>query len=244
MTTPNSNTLNAVVVDALRDAGKLPLGVDPSGEQLVEAMRRLNDQINYLQTKGLKLWKNNDITVPIVSGQASYTFGPGLNIDMTKPLRVLEAYYLYTSTNTRRPLTVMALKDYWLLGQAGTLATNQGTMSQYVVDKFDTYLKVTFWLCPNDEEADNGEVHLLMQTQITNPTELDETINFPIEWRNVLRWCLAADLATGQPEAIVQRCEKWAQFYREEMEGWDVEDAPTLFAVDQRVGMYSTGGFR
>lgn len=243
MTTPNSNTVLGVLTDAYRDAGKLMLGQDLSGEQTVEGLRRLVDQINYFGTKGLKLWVNEDITVTLVAGQAAYTFAPSGTVDMTKPLRVLEAYYLYTSTNTRRPITVMALRDYWLLGQAGTLSANQGTISQYLVEKLQTQLKVTFWLCPNSTEVANGAVHLLMQTQLTNPTELDETLQFPIEWRLALRWGLAADLATGQPESIQNRCSSFAETYRKALEDWDVEDAPTTFTPDPRIQTW-TGSFR
>lgn len=243
MTTPSSNTPQSVIYDAYRDACLIQRGDTLTGEQTAEGLRRLIDVINLEQTQGLKLWVNIDTTVPLTAGTATYTLGPSGSVDMTKPLRVLEAYYLYTATNVRRPLTPMALNNYWQLGQAGTLAANRGTVSQYLVNKFATQLSVTFWLCPDTTEAANGTVHLLLQTQITNPTELDETINFPIEWRIFLRWALAADLASGQPEAVQNRCDAMAAKYRDALEGWDVEDASTSMQVDQRMG-YGKGAFR
>lgn len=244
MTTPSINTPNAIIADAYMDAGLLMEGQTPNSEQLASGMRRLRDVINFLQTEGLKLWLNQDITVPIVAGQMTYTFKPSGSVDMTKPLRVLEAYYLYDSDNTRRPLTVMALSDYWTLGQAGTLTANRGTITQYLVNKFAAELSVTFWQCPNDEEEDNGDVHLLMQVQVTNPISLTETMEFPEEWRMALRWGLAADICTGQPQAVIDRCEGKALYYKNALEAWDVEDAPTRFAVDTSRGGYQTGGFR
>ena len=70
----------------------------------------------------------------------------------------------------------------------------------------------------------------------------DETA-FPLEWSMGLRWGLADELATGQPQAIMDRCERRATAYREKLEDWDVEDAPTSFAPDQRV-TYATSSFR
>lgn len=243
MTTPNINTPYGVITDAYYDAALVQTGQTLTSEQLAMGMRRLRDVINTLQTKGLKLWVNVDTAVPLTAGQAVYTFAPSGSVDMTKPLRVLQGYYLYTATNVRRPITVMAWNDYLLLGQAGTLTSNRGPISQYFVNKQATQLSVTFWLCPDATEAANGQAHVLLQTQITNPTELDETLNFPEEWRQTLRWSLADELATGQPQAIMDRCQSKAMYYQELLESWDVEDAPTTFAMDQRMAI-GRGMFR
>lgn len=236
MTTPSDNTAYPVVTDAYRDAGLLQRGDNLNPEQLAEGMRRLRDLINFWQTQGLKLWVNEDIPVTLIEGQAAYTFKPGGTVDMTKPLRVLEAYYLTSADEVRRELTVMSLRDYWQLGQAGTLTANRGAVTQYLVEKQATQLKVTLWLTPDAEEVANGDVHLLMQTQITNPAALTETMNFPPEWRIALRWGLADDLSTGQPQAIMDRCSQKAEIFRNALENWDVEDAPTSFAPDPRAG--------
>jgi hypothetical protein len=34
------------------------------------------------------------------------------------------------------------------------------------------------------------------------------------------------------PEAIIQRCTGKAEVFRQKLEGWDVEDAPTYFQPD------------
>lgn len=232
MTAPASNTPNAVIADAMSEAGLLREGATPTPEQYAKYLRRLIDLINVRQTQGLKLWLNVDTNVPLTAGQAVYTFLPGGNVDMTKPLRVLEAYYLYTATNSHRPLTPISWNDLVMLGQTGTLTGNQGTISQYFVNKKQSSLEVTFWLCPDTNEAANGSVHLLLQTQVTNPTMLNETVSFPIEWRLALVWGLAAEICTGQPADVIARCEGKAGVYWGMLEGWDVEDAPTRFTVN------------
>ena len=232
MTTPAINTPYGIITDAYSDAGLLQDGDDLTPEQLAKGLRRLRDLINLWQTQGLKLWVNEDITVPLTAGTAVYTFAPSGSVDMTKPLRVLQGYYLYTATNIRRPLLPLSWSDYLTLGQAGTLAANRGAITQYLVDKQAAQLSVTFWLCPDATETANGSVHLLMQTQIANPISLTETIEFPEEWRMALHWGVADELSTGQPQAIMDRCQQRAQAYRLALEGWDVEDAPTRFAVD------------
>ena len=109
--------------------------------------------------------------------------------------------------------------------------TNQGAINSYFINKQQAQLSVFFWLTP-DANAALGTAHLLAQVQVTNFISLTETINFPIEWRIALRWGLADELATGQPLAIMDRCNQRALAYRAALEDWDVEDAPTRFAVN------------
>ena len=93
-----------------------------------------------------------------------------------------------------------------------------------------------------DATAATGTGHLIIQQQVTIFTNLTDTISFPEEWRMALRWGLADDICTGQPQATMDRCEKRAGTYRTMLEDWDVEDAATSFAPDQRIGQ--AGGFR
>jgi len=78
---------------------------------------------------------------------------------------------------------------------------------------------------------------------VTNFISVTETMNFPIEWRIALRWGLADELATGQPQAIMDRCQGRALAYRTMLEDWDVEDASTRFTADTR-GYGFMGRFR
>ena len=228
MTAPADNTPISVINDAYFDDGLTQEGQTPNSEQIVAGMRKLTDLVNLWQTQGLKLWLNVDTTIPLVAGQGTYTMLPGGDIDMVKPLRVLEAYYRDVNA-IRRPLNPMSWNDYIRLSQV----TNTGQINSYFIDKKQLQLDVFFWLIP-DATAATGTGHLLLQTQVTNFISVTETLNFPIEWRIALRWGLADELATGQPQAIMDRCQQRAAMYREMLENWDVEDAPTRFSPDSR----------
>jgi len=243
MTTPASNTPYGIIIDAMQDAGLLQDGDDPTPEQLAKYMRRLRDVINICQTGGLKLWLLSDQSVTLVAGQATYSFKPSGDVNMVKPLRALQGYYLYTATNVRRPIWPLSWQEYLTLGQAGTLAANRGTISQYFVNKLATELQVIFWLCPDSTEAANGTAHLLLQTQVTNPVELTETMAFPEEWRMYLHWGLAAEICTGQSQALITRCENKAAAYHAVLEDWNVEDTTTSFQPDSRARA-NVGNFR
>ena len=228
MTTPADSTPASIIQDAYFDSGWLQEGQTCNGEQIVAGMRKLTDLVNLWQTQGLKLWLNVDTPVPLVAGTSTYTLGPAGSVVMPKPLRVLEAWYA-DATGIRRPLTPLAWNDYSRLSQV----TNQGAINSYFVNKQQAQLSVFFWLTP-DANAALGVAHLLTQVQVTNFISLTETINFPIEWRIALRWGLADELATGQPQSIMDRCAQRALAYRTALEDWDVEDAPTRFTVNMQ----------
>ena len=229
MATPSTfYTVQQAIRMAYRDVGLLEITQEPSSEQYAEGLIRVNDLANLWQTQGLKLWLVTDQSITLVAGTATYTLGPSGSVDMTKPLRVIQAYY-EDSNQIRRPLVPMSREEHTRLSQV----TQTGQINSYFVDKQQTRLAVTFWLVP-DTTAATGAAHLVIQTQSPVMTTLTAQHALPIEWGMALRWGLADDMSTGQPQPIVDRCAMRAATFREALEGWDVEDAPTYFAVDQR----------
>jgi hypothetical protein len=240
MTAPASfNTPDRIIRMAMMDAGLLQDGDDPTPEQYANNLNRLNDLVNFWQTDGLKLWLQTDLEVELTQGQRLYSLGPGGTVDMTKPLRVLEGYYLYTENAVKRPLIPIAREEYSRL----PAATQEGTITSYFVDKQATMLNVYLWMAPGLADASSGTVHLVIQRQVTNVVNITEDLEFPQEWFLALRWGLADDICTGQPQAIVQRCAGRAEVFKTALENWDVEDASTFFAPDTRTRGH-TGNFR
>lgn len=232
MTTPSDNTPYAILEDAYSDAGKLSAGETLNGDQITKGMRRLRDLVNTYQTQGLKLWLNSLYTLTLTEGTATYTFGPAGSVVMTKPLRVIMATYV--NDDVSRTLTPLSWNDYLSLSNRA----QEGAVTSYFVNKQQTTMNVSLWQVP-DATAAEGTVQLLLQQQVTDPISLTETMNFPVEWRMALHWGLAAELSTGQPQAVIDRCEGKAQTYRKMLEDWDVEDAETRFTPDPRFNMGS-----
>ena len=234
-----SNTIYGIINDAMHDAGYLGEGEQPNSEQLATNFRRLNDIINLWQTQGLKLFLLQEISVTLTAGQNTYILGPTGDVVMPKPSRVVDAYVL-TPDGIRRPLIPIAWQDWNLLPQ---VAGNDGVINSYFVNKQAAYLEVRFWNTPDITEALNSVV-LTTQVQVPNKVNLQENMDFPQEWRIALRWGLADDIATGQPQAIMDRRAERANAYRAALEDWDVEDAPTSFAPSTRTGYGVQGRFR
>ena len=233
-----ANNPDRIIRDAMFEAGLLPRGQVPNGDDYARYLRRLTDMINVWQTQGLKLWLQEDQAVTLVAGQATYTLAPGGSVNMLKPLRVLQGYYLDSSSN-RRPIDPPLSRDeYTRLSNV----TQPGPITSYFVDKQATQLLVTFWMTP-DTQAATGVAHLIIQRQINGPVMLTDTMDFPVEWFLALVWGLADDISSGQPLAVQERCTQRAMTYKTALEDFDVEDAATSFQPDSRM-FQSTGGFR
>lgn len=242
MTTPAINTPLSIISAAMTRAGRLSEGGTPTSEQFASHMDSLNRLINLWQTQGLKLWLQTDLSIPLIAGQGGpynpYTLTPSGSVDMTKPWRAQQGYYLDQLGN-QRPIYPLSWDEYLRLANR----QQTGAIAQYFVDKQATTLNVNFWLIP-DAQAATGTAHLLLQQQVVNPINLVETMNFPPEWGIALVWGLADEICTGQPQTIMDRCQAKAAVYRMMLEDADVEDAPTSFAPDQRLNSYSAGAFR
>jgi hypothetical protein len=239
MAAPVSNTAYGIINDAMQDAGYLQEGQVANSEQLATYMRRLCDIINLWQTQGLKLFLLQDYSITLVANQSLYP----LNVDspdilLDKPLRVLQGYVLDATSVVKRPLVPLSWNEWINLSQT---TGNTGAINSYFVDKQATVLNVNVWLTPDAAEAVNT-LHLLLQIQAANPIMLTDNVSFPQEWRIALRWGLADDICTGQPQAIMDRCQEKAEVYRSALEDWDVEDAPTRFTPGLQSGQ-QTGSF-
>lgn len=227
MTSPAGyNTLSQIIQYAMEDAQLIGKGEEPDGEDMADCINRLNQIIVFEQTKGLKLWLQADQSITLVSGQVSYTMKTGGNVNVPKPMRVLQGYYL-DSSNNRRPIYPLSWDEWLRLSNV----TQTGAISQYFVDKQQSQLVVSFWLVP-DATAATGTAHLLIQGPVTNFTGLSDSMNFPQEWGIGLHWMLAADICSGQPQAVIDRCEGKAERFAQALREWDVEDVPTQIVPD------------
>lgn len=228
----------SILNGAAQNAGVISVGQSLDSESLNDYLTRYNDLINLWQTQGLKLWTRQDLSIPLVLGQGIYNLGPLQNVPMTKPLRVCESYVLVTSGGTKRPVTQISWEEWSRLSQVN----QQGQINDIFVDHQRDYLGVNTWQLPDASEVMNT-LHLVIQGQVGNAASLLDTVDFPIEWMLGLKWGLADEVCTGQPGAIVARCQARAQMYRDALEGWDTEGVPITFSPDPQ-GQYAGGKFR
>jgi len=236
MTTPAGQyTAGRIITYAYRDCGLVQEGSVPNSEQIARAWILLQDLVNLWVTQGLKLFLTTDVIVPLTANQNTYTLGPGGTVNMVRPLQIIEGWF-EDQYGTRRPLIPLSWDDWTRLSQVNQ---DVGDINSYFEDKQTTQTIVKMWLTPSFQAA-LGKVHFVTRNGYATVgyVSLTDTMGFPIEWYIALRWGLADELSTGQPARIVQRCQEKAATYRQALENWDVENAPTQFVPDPRMGYY------
>lgn len=238
MATPlNLNTPELLVRQAMSNAFLLEKGTNPSSEDYAQHLGVLNSLIQFLITQGLKLFLWKDVPLTMVAGQQSYPITTAFVNSSTNPLQVREAYYLYQE-GSQYPLTPFSWNEWSML----STRSQAGTPVNFFVDKQATSFNFNLWPVP---QADNvfDSVHILVRQRAPQILQLNEQIMFPTEWFIGLAWMLSHEISTGQSATIIARCEKMAAYYKQALEGFDVEDAPTQFQPDSRVG-YAASRFR
>lgn len=225
---PLQYTALRTIIQGYRDCGLIQDSALPNSDQLAVGLQLLTDMVNLWVTQGLKLWLTSDVTVPLTSGKSLYVLGPAGDVVMPRPLQIVEGYYM-DANGVRRPLIPLSWDDWVRLSQVN----QTGMVNSYFEDKQQTYTNLNLWLVPNATAA-TGTVHVIVRNSVTAPLSLTDSMNFPVEWYFALRWGLAAELSVGMPERIVTRCEANAGKYRQALDSWDVENAPTQFVPDAR----------
>jgi hypothetical protein len=231
MTTPaTDNTGYSIISGAMWHACLLPEGEDPDSEMIAKHTRKLNQLINFIQTRGIRLWLHQDTPITLTAGVNLYT---PTGVGSYKPMQVVDQYYLYSVANggTRRPVFKISRQQWDML----SVTTQQGPVTQIFVDPQQSVLNINTWLTPDANEA-TGALHLVLRQQVVNFIGFTDGMNFPIEWALPLEWGLASQICQGQPAAVIARCDSMYAYFLQALEEWDAEqDTSILPQPDQRL---------
>ena len=220
-----------VINAALRVLGVIGAGDTPSPTDYDNCAQALNLYIKQLQTKGLPLWKLEEVLVPVVQGQKVYEIGPtGPDVISDKPLRVVMAFIRNDSTQNDTTLMVISRQEYMQQGYKPA----QGIPKQIYYDpKINSGL---LYVYDTSSQTGGYTIHLQCQMPISDTLTPSNTPEFPSEWFNTLKFGLADQLALeyGVPAGVRAELAQRAMKYEEVMTDWSQEEASTLFMPSYR----------
>jgi len=127
-----------------------------SGHQLRSARRSLNILFQEWGNRGLHYWEVANNSITLVDGQNTYTMYRSTSDGTSDATAIygvddiLEASYR-NSSNVDAPLTKIGRSDYQSLSNK----TQEGTPSQYFVQRFIDKVTITLYLTPGSSEAGN-----------------------------------------------------------------------------------------
>ena len=176
---------NDLVQAALRQTGRFgSVDAIPAGD-VTNVMQALNVMVKAMVKNQKPLWCIQRVTVPMVSGQASYNLSTITG--MTRPLRILYAF-LRDSTGNDVTITIDARDDYNTLGQK----TSGGVPNQAYYDPQLGAGTLTMYNVPSDS---THTLYVDIQRQIQDFNLAADNPDFPQEAFHMLKWCLADEIA-------------------------------------------------
>ena len=230
---------------ALRKLGVLEIGAVPDTDTIDNASISLNLLIKQFSIEGLKLWKNSELIIPLVTNQSTYILGGSTSTLMydslnptvaitDRPLKVIQGFYRNNSVSPYIDIPVMVIskQEYNVIGSK--FSTGTANTIFYDTKKLNGVLYV--YLTPDVNASTNMELHIITQLPLDDLSTALAIPDFPNEWMNCLVWNLADQLSLeyGVPMNSRQEIAMRAGTYKTLLTDWDVEAASTFFAPDFR----------
>jgi hypothetical protein len=172
---------------SLKEAGVIGIGQTAQGDDIVDAMRILNGMLAQWRTKRCFVYHLVDLTVS-TTGAASYSVGPGGDIDVaTRPNVISGAFLRMPASQVDYPLTMLrAYEDY-----ARVSAKNISSLPSHVF--YDTgYPLGTIHAWPIPPAG--YELHLLAREELPSFALPSDTVELPGEYEEAIRYGLAVRL--------------------------------------------------
>jgi len=194
MSTTGTNTFTVtrddIIKAALRILQVIGVGETPITEDYTNCTQALNIMIKSWSANDKPIWVVQDLSIPMVSGIASYQLGPTATgtgaIVMSRPLKVISGF-IRDSNGNDTVLQLISKQEYDQLGSK----TSAGVPNQFYYDRQEPNGILYVYNVPNDG---THTIHLKIQRQFYDMTSSTDNFDFPEEFFQALKWGLAAEL--------------------------------------------------
>lgn len=218
-------------------------GITASTTQLSNVRETLNFLLSHWQALGLPIWCRK-VSGPntLTASTASYTVGSGGDIDINRPLAIVQAW-LRDSTDATNPIDVpiqiISQQEYYLLSAKSATgrptqlyfdATYDGLSNQGTTATDSIYL----WPVPDSTAASTYTLYFIYQRPLLDFNTSSDVLDMPQEWYEAVRLNLAYKIA---PEygINVQDYNSLKAEAKDALElalDWDTEQVSVFFAPD------------
>lgn len=181
-----------LITSALRLIGALAASESPTAEESADALTALNELLDNWAAERLTIHTVDEVTVPLAVGQATYTIGPGGQIDRpVRPVFLSAASVLTAQTPPvelplEGPLTLQQWRQVTLKALPGALPH-----AVYLDGGIPTRT-LALWPVPSQPGL---TLKLYLPAPLTQVPTLQTTLVLPTGYARALRFNLALELA-------------------------------------------------
>ena len=184
-------TARQIIRRSLQLNGVLTKNEAPAGDEASDGLIALNDLIESWSNDSLLIYARLSESFPLVSGQASYTIGPGGDFDTTRPMQILSAFTRIGNIDYK-----MSTINGVSFDQIPQKDISSSIPETIFYDGNAPLGTLTIYPVPT-----TGNIHLRSEKQLTAFTTLDTDLDLPPGWDRALIYNLALETAPeyGQP---------------------------------------------
>jgi hypothetical protein len=177
-------TARDLIEGALRLLTVKAAGETLPADQAADGLQVLNDMLGSWNNEPAMLYFEKDDSLTL-TGQQTYTIGPGGDIDTTRPLRITDAFV----RNQGIDYPVNVVGDNWYADVAYKATSGRPEYLQYDAD----YPLGTIKLWPVGDSS--YTLYVTSHKQLPDFTNLSDTVNLPAGYERAIRYNLAIELA-------------------------------------------------
>ena len=197
MSQPLPTTPRDIVTLALKTANVVGVGQTPLAEDVNDCFNMLNMMIAQWQRRRYMVYNLETIGIP-ATGAVSYTIGPALQFNITRPVKIESAYIRMQGGSVLPvdyPLQVLRAQEDYDRISIKTL----NAFPQYIY--YDTTFPIGHiyvWPVPNNQY----QIFITVMVQLQAFQNLSDQIILPPEYLDAMQWNLADRILTiyGMPE--------------------------------------------
>lgn len=183
------------ITKAMRICGVIGQNETPSSSEADDGLDALNDMIDSWNTDRTYIYAVTQSTIPVVNGQAAYTIGTGGDFNITRPVKIDNAFIRINDVDF--PLIGINNQDY----DSIAYKANQGFPEYFFYNPSMPLGTLTIYGVPTQ-----GDLYIDTWTQLTEFATLQTDITFPPGYRRAFNYNLAKEIApeygvTLSPEA-------------------------------------------
>lgn len=160
----------------------------------------------------MQVWCQKQGVLPLTADTNSYTLGPGGDLNIARPLNITQAWLRDTNTtpNMDIPVLVKGREEYNLLSgktvpgspnlvfydpQYDLPGSNSGASAKG---------KLYVWPVPTAALATQYDLYFTYTRPIQDFSATSDTLDFPQEWYDAIRWNLALSLAPSYEVPVMK----------------------------------------
>jgi hypothetical protein len=185
-----SITRDQLIAGALRLCGVLAEGESATTEQVTNASEALNMLVKRFEADGMPLWAIKQSTIAMTAAVNSYNIGLGQTINISKPLKIIQAF-IRDSSNNDTPMRVITRQEYNVLGNKAS----SGRPIQIFYEPLGDYGVLHVFPTPSSTDASGNTLYIVYQRPFEDFDASTDNPDFPQEWYEVLKYQLATRLA-------------------------------------------------